>query len=143
MRTIIRFCLVLALGITLGSALTVAGSANADAVDDCPVTSINECPAQVPEPATFPHRACPDDDGDSINRCVWDARHMGNGLGDSFYVHNHRVHYVTHWRAHHLVDWRRIHHPISRGGELHRGCSVSRGWIRWVHCPDGLIYRWV
>jgi hypothetical protein len=40
--------------------------------------------------------------------CVWDARHRGNGDGQSFVIRRHRdggdtVEYVTHRRAHYLV----------------------------------------
>ena len=40
---------------------------------------------------------------DSTN-CVWDARHMGNGIGRSFVVRpSGRVVYVSHARAHFLL----------------------------------------
>lgn len=40
---------------------------------------------------------------DSVN-CVWDARHMGNGKGRSFYVKkNGKKVFVTHRRAHHML----------------------------------------
>jgi hypothetical protein len=36
--------------------------------------------------------------------CVWDARHMGNGVGRSFVVRpSGRLVYVTHERAHYLL----------------------------------------
>jgi hypothetical protein len=38
------------------------------------------------------------------NGCVWDARHMGNGYGDSFRVTRAgRVIYISHHRAHALL----------------------------------------
>lgn len=41
---------------------------------------------------------------DSVN-CVWDARHMGNGKGRSFYVKkNGKRVYVTHRRAHRMLS---------------------------------------
>lgn len=41
---------------------------------------------------------------DSTGRCVWDARHLGNGTGRSFVVRaSGRVVYVTHARAHLLL----------------------------------------
>lgn len=56
----------------------------------------------------YPHRACLTEDG---TWCVWDARHMGNGIGRSFWTdHNDRVHYVTHREAHGLIwYWRGMH----------------------------------
>lgn len=51
--------------------------------------------------ARVPHRPCKYED--SIN-CVWDARHMGNGIGHSFWTGKHgKVHYISHRRAHHLI----------------------------------------
>jgi hypothetical protein len=48
-----------------------------------------------------PHKPCKYEDS---NWCVWDARHMGNGIGDSFWVTRiGHVHYVSHWRAHHML----------------------------------------
>lgn len=36
--------------------------------------------------------------------CVWDARHMGDGLGRSFKVRaDGNVYYITHKRAHRLL----------------------------------------
>jgi hypothetical protein len=40
---------------------------------------------------------------DSVS-CVWDGRHMGNGVGRSFVVKpDGRVIYVSHARAHYLL----------------------------------------
>lgn len=40
---------------------------------------------------------------DSVD-CVWDARHMGNGFGQSFKVGpKGHVTYISHRRAHHLL----------------------------------------
>ena len=40
---------------------------------------------------------------DSVN-CVWDARHMGNGRGDSFKVfRSGKVVYINHREAHRLL----------------------------------------
>lgn len=51
---------------------------------------------------TRPHRACPTEDS---AWCVWDARHMGNGKGRSFWADRRgRPHYVSHATAHRL--WR-------------------------------------
>lgn len=48
-----------------------------------------------------PHKACPTED--SV-WCVWDARHMGNGRGDSFWTdHKGNAHYVSHKRAHRMI----------------------------------------
>ena len=38
-----------------------------------------------------------------VARCVWDARHRGNGIGRSFILVRGDVRYVTHQRAHRLV----------------------------------------
>lgn len=40
---------------------------------------------------------------DSIG-CVWDARHMGNGVGDSFFANRSGVHYISHARAHSMLN---------------------------------------
>ena len=52
----------------------------------------------------WPH--CPTDEGiPRHHRCVWDARHMGNGLGRSF-IATHRgrvITYVPHRFAHELA----------------------------------------
>lgn len=51
--------------------------------------------------AHLPHRPCPTEDSRS---CVWDAVHMGNGSGHSFWVaKGGKVHYVSHLRAHTLI----------------------------------------
>lgn len=43
-------------------------------------------------------------DGQGSRPCVWDARHMGNGLGRSFIVRRDgRLQYLGHSRAHALV----------------------------------------
>lgn len=52
-------------------------------------------------------QACATDEGlpfaEGGTRCVWDARHMGNGSGRSFFVNASGVHYVSHARAHSMV----------------------------------------
>lgn len=58
-----------------------------------------------------PVPACRYDDGSLPRgawRCVWDARHMGNGFGDSFVAYRSagadpRIWYVSHRRAHRLM----------------------------------------
>lgn len=36
-------------------------------------------------------------------RCVWDARHMGNGIGHSYLIRRDgSLHYITHRKAHAL-----------------------------------------
>lgn len=36
--------------------------------------------------------------------CVWDARHMGDGHGDSFIIRrDETTRYITHWWAHLLL----------------------------------------
>lgn len=87
--------------------LTVAPSADAmppgpGMVPVAPVTA---------DPGTRP--ACRWDDGSGTGRrpCVWDARHLGNGLGDSFLaipVYPFRgadpvIRYLSHRRAHRLL----------------------------------------
>lgn len=52
--------------------------------------------------AAAPHTACEYEDS---TNCVWDARHMGNGIGRSFIVHEDgSVTYVSHRRAHRLLN---------------------------------------
>lgn len=41
---------------------------------------------------------------DSTN-CVWDARHMGNGIGRSFVNDRGHITYVSHRAAHTLLGW--------------------------------------
>lgn len=50
---------------------------------------------------------------DQTTRCVWDARHMGNGEGSSFLVkgtrHGETVRVtVTHKRAHNIINDKEI-----------------------------------
>lgn len=84
--------------------------------------SIGGCPAPAdarpaPSPAPVPdHTAgrvapCRDDSGSSRRRvCVWDARHMGNGRGRSFYAYRNAfggdpvIRYVSHRRAHRALN---------------------------------------
>lgn len=52
--------------------------------------------------------ACKYEDGSGQRRCLWDARHMGNGSGRSFKIFNGgkdnaRIVYISHRRAHHLM----------------------------------------
>lgn len=42
-------------------------------------------------------------DAQPVLPCVWDARHMGNGTGNSFVVRPLSVRYVSHHRAHVLA----------------------------------------
>lgn len=66
--------------------------------------------AQVLTPAAKPLGPCVQED--SPGPCVWDARHMGNGIGKSFLAlppskgHNGgRVIYLSHTEAHRLLAW--------------------------------------
>lgn len=44
---------------------------------------------------------------DQTTRCVWDARHMGNGKGRSFKVRwNGEIQYLSHARAHRMLNAR-------------------------------------
>jgi hypothetical protein len=56
-------------------------------------------------PRGLPH-ALYEDGCAGVKRCVWDARHQGNGEGRSYILTRHRgdylVAYVTHRRAHRL-----------------------------------------
>jgi len=36
-------------------------------------------------------------------KCVWDARHMGNGSGRSFFTNAEGVHFISHARAHRML----------------------------------------
>jgi hypothetical protein len=38
------------------------------------------------------------------NHCVWDAKHMGNGIGRSFFTNDRGVHYISHDRAHDMLN---------------------------------------
>lgn len=67
--------------------------------------------ATVASSTVRPVPACRYDDGSlpaGAWRCVWDARHMGNGYGDSFVAFRQesgdpRIWYVSHRRAHRLM----------------------------------------
>lgn len=52
---------------------------------------------------------CKYEDGSGQARCVWDARHMGNGQGHSLLMtrHGDKVKVITHKRAHRLMTTRR------------------------------------
>lgn len=52
--------------------------------------------------------ACKYEDGSGQARCVWDGRHMGNGIGKSYKVihggtDEMRVVYISHRKAHRLI----------------------------------------
>lgn len=56
-------------------------------------------------PVRTEYMPCATEDGDAEYDCVWDARHMGNGLGFSFYVGTAGKTYVLpHHIAHHLLN---------------------------------------
>lgn len=59
----------------------------------------------------LPPAAHEDSCGPGVSRCVWDARHRGNGHGRSFIIRRDGdIRYVTHRRAHRLVAaWRQAH----------------------------------
>jgi hypothetical protein len=53
-------------------------------------------------------RPCEYEDGSSQRRCVWDARHMGNGVGRSLIIFRggtarERIVYISHRKAHWLM----------------------------------------
>jgi hypothetical protein len=55
-------------------------------------------------------RPCRYEDGSGQRRCVWDARHMGNGEGQSFKVRRGGTDCavykrISHRRAHELLGW--------------------------------------
>lgn len=60
-------------------------------------------PAAAEAPTFTPYPSCGDESGPEFGRCVWDARHEGNGVGHS-YVNSKSGHvtYVPHWVAHSL-----------------------------------------
>ena len=52
--------------------------------------------------------ACIYEDGSSQARCVWDAKHMGNGEGRSVLIinggtDNAKIKYISHKKAHRLL----------------------------------------
>lgn len=71
----------------------------------------NAMPAPEPEiKAVKVWKPCKYEDGSSQRRCVWDARHMGNGHGYSVKIirgghDNARYIRITHCRAHVLLGW--------------------------------------
>lgn len=66
------------------------------------VSTLMLVPTGQPAPTWKP---CPTED--ATTRCVWDARHMGNGKGDSFVVTRRDGHavrtVVSHSKAHYLL----------------------------------------
>lgn len=62
------------------------------------------CATHRPAPERIP--ACLTDEGDQPGPCVWDARHMGNGEGHSFFISKRdRYWRIAHARAHCMVRW--------------------------------------
>lgn len=56
-------------------------------------------------PAPHSMRPCATDEAEGVF-CVWDARHMGNGVGRSFKIGREgKFKYISHRRAHRLTDW--------------------------------------
>lgn len=54
---------------------------------------------------TITRRPCATDEAEGV-RCVWDARHMGNGTGRSFKLTKDAdLVYISHLRAHRLTIW--------------------------------------
>jgi hypothetical protein len=52
-------------------------------------------------PSAEAMRRCPTEDS---KNCVWDAKHMGNGEGRSYWVGSRgKVHYTTHRHAHRMM----------------------------------------
>lgn len=50
--------------------------------------------------------ACASDEGESSIACVWDSKHMGNGLGHSFKINNKNVvTLISHRKAERLLGW--------------------------------------
>lgn len=70
-------------------------------------TAAGHSPADAaPEDRTW--RPCQYEDGSSQRRCVWDARHMGNGYGQSLIIRRGGTdtatyREVSHRRAHRLL----------------------------------------
>lgn len=58
------------------------------------------------EPPVYPQRMArcvsEEHEGQRVFPCVWDARHQGNGRGDSLLMRRHRVRVISHERAHRL-----------------------------------------
>lgn len=90
-RYVTPVLLALAVGILVGSLLTVAGANAAHAAKpQHPVYMCDTDEAGEGQPGPLP--------------CVWDARHMGNGKGRSFIVRRDLATVrVTHRRAHSLL----------------------------------------
>lgn len=99
--------------------------------------------------ATIPaQRHCPTDE--TVIRCVWDARHMGDGNGRSYWSDgddNGGAHFYSHKVAHRLAygHWRRPHDDelgrsvdLIHGGTrvITRGSRISVGdttYVIWRH----------
>lgn len=67
-------------------------------------TPVAAAPTQDPVPRPKALRPCLTEN--DAKACVWDAKHMGNGLGSSFLLlPSGRVVYIKHSDAHRLVKW--------------------------------------
>jgi hypothetical protein len=72
-------------GTIVGATVTIVGAANASQSDLAPTRYL---PCQY----------------EDSNNCVWDARHMGNGVGQSYYVsRTGKVTLLPHHIAHFLL----------------------------------------
>lgn len=105
MRSLIA---TLALALTVTAASTAGVVATALAPLDTVAAVLSGAHGAPAEAAPRALPACEYEDGSSQRVCVWDARHMGNGIGRSVIVRNggtDRVTYriVSHRRAHALI----------------------------------------
>ena len=64
--------------------------------------------AMAPTPHPRPLGPCANDEAIAGHPCVWDARHMGDGHGQSFVrLESGRTVHVSHRDAHTLLRWTR------------------------------------
>lgn len=92
MRVLVATALA-AVTVTVAGPVSTAHAANVPAVGQLTDGGTRvPCLSDEPHPGTDPQG------------CVWDARHMGNGVGRSFVVRpSGRLVFVTHARAHYLL----------------------------------------
>ena len=92
--------LLFLIGVLVG-VLALAAYVNMHSPGTLPYSNVS---ATRPAPERF--EPCPTDEGGMPGPCVWDARHMGNGIGTSFFVNRFDTrHVVRHKRAHCMVRW--------------------------------------
>lgn len=73
----------------------------------------------------YPHlKRCPTDEGEQAT-CVWDAKRMGNRIGDSFIAHPDGPEYLNDAQAHRLA----FPHRVRKVEGMGTGHTVAYVWL--------------